>query len=416
MISIQENQLSDIQLKLIKDKEELEKLLNLNINKEYKREANRIIDIYAIKVKEIISIVKRENFLIEKIEKKHLEIKEVLKNLVTLCYRFEDNKKVQRIIDSIHLKEIGIIFVIIDNLTQNFSKKKLSIDQEIYFFKLLMRPIEEQKKIYLAIDNKDLPEGYIDSIFYVLIKVNFLVVQTKKSLKEKIKIDQKNRISIENLKSLDNHKKQLHNLIHSFVVFSKKTNEDLAINLSGISWEIYDAISETISDVSWCKISYANGVLRLVTNGEKHENFKGNIGDLIVYFCDFKEIDYYNFGSKTEKNDKLGVSKEPDVSYGFNGNKKTIDLAVEVNYSSGSLKDLERYKVLEIKEVWMWDNKENLLFFSLEDDQYIEIKTSRFLAPLTPEIIKQCAILMREKKAITGKKEMIRIVEELELI
>ncbi|MEM9275408.1 MAG: Uma2 family endonuclease [Cyanobacteria bacterium P01_F01_bin.143] len=331
MISIQENQLSDTQLKLIKDNEELKNLLNLNIN--------------------------------------------------------------------------------VDNLIQKFSKNELGISQKIDFLKQVISIAEEQKKVYLKIEDKDSLEGYIDSIFYILIKVNYLVIQTIKSLKDK-----NEKAKIEDLKKLDTYKEKLYNLIYSLIIFSKKINEDLMINLSEIPWEIYEAVSETISDVSWCKISYANGVLKLVTNGEKHENIKGNIGDLIVYFCDFKEIDYYNFGSKTEKNDKLGVSKEPDVSYGFNGNKKTIDLAVEVNYSSGSLKDLEKYKALEIKEVWMWDNKENLLFFSLEENQYIEIKTSIFLTPLTPEIIKQCAILMREKKAITGKKEMIRIVEELELI
>ena len=43
--------------KLSDSKVELEKLLNLDINEKYKKEANRIIDIYELKVKELTLIV-----------------------------------------------------------------------------------------------------------------------------------------------------------------------------------------------------------------------------------------------------------------------------------------------------------------------------------------------------------------------
>ena len=46
----------------------------------------------------------------------------------------------------------------------------------------------------------------------------------------------------------------------------------------------------------------------------------------------------------------------------------------EIKYGSGSVKDLEKYKMLEVKEVWIWDKQENISFFILENNQYSEIQ------------------------------------------
>ena len=400
--------------KLSDSKVELEKLLNLDINEKYKKEANRIIDIYELKVKELTLIVKEKNFLIDKAFEKHLEIKEILKELVKLCYSFEEYEKVQKIIDSIKLKEVGIIFILVNQSIERFTKKKSNIEQKISFIEQTLSLVEDQEKVYLDTDNKNLIEGYIDFTFYVFLKINFLIIQLIEDLEQK-NINKEKETRRQRLIKSNDYKNKIYNLIYSFITFSRKSDEDIIIALAKIPWEVYEAISETMGDASWCKFSYLDGVLELVANGEKYENFKGNIGDLIVYFCDDREIDYYNFGSKTEENKKAKVSKEPDVSYGFGDNKKTIDLAVEINYSSGSIKDLEKYKLLKIKEVWMWDKEENLAFFALENNQYSEIKTSKFLAPLTPEIIRKCAILMREKTSIIGKKEMIKMIENLDV-
>ncbi|MGK7895166.1 MAG: Uma2 family endonuclease [Xenococcus sp. (in: cyanobacteria)] len=404
--------------KLSDSKVELEKLLNLDINEKYKKEANRIINIYESKVKELTFIVKDKNFLIDEAFKKHLEIKGLLKELVKLCYRFEEYEKLQTIIDSIKLKEVGIIFILVNQGIERFTKKKSNIQQQISFLEQTLSFVKEQEKVYLDTDNNNLISGFVDFTFYVFLKINFLIIQLIEKLEQKnkgFKIDKEKETRREILIELHQYKKQIYDSIYSFITFSRKNDEDIIIALAKIPWEVYEAISKTMGDASWCQFSYLDGVLELVANGEKHENFKGNIGDLIVYFCDDREIDYYNFGSKTEENKKARVSKEPDVSYGFYGNKKSIDLAVEINYSSGSIKDLEKYRLLKIKEVWMWDKKENILFFALENNQYSQIKTSKFLAPLTPEIIRKCAILMREKTSRLGKKEMIKMVKEIEL-
>ena len=62
--------------------------------------------------------------------------------------------------------------------------------------------------------------------------------------------------------------------------------------------------------------------------GRSHEKIKENIANLIVAYCDAKEIDYYNIGSTALE--KSNVGKEPEVSYAIATDKEFPDLAIEV--------------------------------------------------------------------------------------
>ena len=266
--------------KLSNSKIEFEKLLNLDTNKKYKKEANIIIDTYESKLKELTLILKEKNFLINKAFEKHLEITKIHKKIVTLCCKFEEYEKVQTIVDSINLTEVGIIFILVAQDIESFAKKKSNIEQKISFIEQTLSLVKDQEKVYLETNNENLIEGYVDFIFYVFLKINFLVIQLIEKLKQKNKgfeINEKKETRIQRLQILNTYKNEIYNLIYSFVTFSRKNDEDIIIALSEIPWEVYEAISETMGDASWYKFSYLDGVLELVANGEKHENFKGNI-------------------------------------------------------------------------------------------------------------------------------------------
>jgi Uma2 family endonuclease len=89
--------------------------------------------------------------------------------------------------------------------------------------------------------------------------------------------------------------------------------------------------------------------------------------------------------STTLKNPPL-VGKEPDVSFAFGTKKSLPDLAIEVVYSSGGIADLEKYKYLGIKEVWIWQN-EQIKFYKLVDSNYVEIQTSNCLSKLSSDFL-----------------------------
>lgn len=184
----------------------------------------------------------------------------------------------------------------------------------------------------------------------------------------------------------------------------QRFKDDLYI-FNDFSWENYQKLLAEVGDEYNFKISYFSGVLEVISPGRSHEKIKENIANLIVAYCDAKEIDYYNIGSTTLK--KSNVSKEPDVSYAIATDKDFPDLAVEVNYSSGGINDLEIYRVLGIKEVWIWNKDDILSFYILENQQYIKRESSYFLAGLTIKLVEKYIKLMNTGNTRVIKQEFI---------
>lgn len=118
-----------------------------------------------------------------------------------------------------------------------------------------------------------------------------------------------------------------------------------------------------------------------------HERIATTISILINAYCRRHLIDYYAFGSSDIKVAPI-AGKQPDLSYCFQTEKDTPDLAVEVIFSSGGIKDLDKYKVLKVKEVWLWE-KEQLKFFTLINNKYQQIQNSKCLDELNAKFLRQ---------------------------
>ena len=188
--------------------------------------------------------------------------------------------------------------------------------------------------------------------------------------------------------------------------------DDLYI-FSNVEWSEYENLLEKIGDISWCRISYLEGLLEIMAPGRKHERIKELTGRLIIAYCDAKEIDYFSFGSTTLKNKKFKVGKEPDTSYAIEVDKQVPDIAVEVNQTSGSVNDLEKYKRLGIQEVWLWDKNDTLEFHILTGKDYRKSPKSKFLNPLESKIVQKYVEIMQEQGERLGKQEFIKIINSL---
>ena len=147
--------------------------------------------------------------------------------------------------------------------------------------------------------------------------------------------------------------------------------------------------------------------------GRKHERIKELTGRLIVAYCDEKEIDYFSFGSTTLKNKEFKVGKEPDTGYAIAIDKELPDIAVEVNQTSGSNNDLEKYKRLGIQEVWIWDKNDKLEFYILTKNEYQKSLKSKFLNNLESNIVQKYVEIMKEQGERIGKKEFIILINSL---
>ncbi|BAZ45585.1 hypothetical protein NIES4102_26100 [Chondrocystis sp. NIES-4102] len=155
---------------------------------------------------------------------------------------------------------------------------------------------------------------------------------------------------------------------------------------SNTSWDEYEAILQQKANSSAYRISFLNGVVKIISPSRNHEIIKDFIYLLIVAYCDAIKLDYYPLGSTTLKQKDKSVGKEPDTSFCFGSIKQIPDLAVEVIFSSGSVEDLEKYQKLCVKEVWFWINNQ-LEIYSLVDDSYQKQNSSGNLPGLDTSLL-----------------------------
>lgn len=159
--------------------------------------------------------------------------------------------------------------------------------------------------------------------------------------------------------------------------------EDQLLILTGLSWTDFEQL--TNEEYLGYRASYKNGEIIIVSPGRNHERIAEIIRVLIVAYCQKYNKSYFPFGSTTLKKPPL-VGKEPDAAYAFDEDKNLPDLAIEVIFSSGSLDDLDKYKTLGIKEVWIWQNQE-LKFYQLENENYQETKISFHLSKINSNVL-----------------------------
>ncbi len=163
----------------------------------------------------------------------------------------------------------------------------------------------------------------------------------------------------------------------------KFAQSDQILILTDTNWEYYEKLDAP--EYNSYLISFLKGEITIVSPGRNHEIIADMIRDIITGYCRKFNIRYYTFNS-TRLKEEGKEGKEPDVAYAFNVDKDKPDLAVEVNFSSGSLNDLTKYQYLKIEEVWIWQHKE-IKFYLLQDSNYVEIDESVNLKGIQSKIL-----------------------------
>ncbi len=158
---------------------------------------------------------------------------------------------------------------------------------------------------------------------------------------------------------------------------------DQTLIVAGATWADYEKFDSI--EYPGYRVSYFNGVITIVSPSLNHETIAEVINYLVVAYCRQYNLLYFPMRSTTLKNPPL-VGKEPDVSFAFGTKKSLPDLAIEVVYSSGGIADLEKYKYLGIKEIWIWQN-EQIKFYKLVDYNYLEIQMSNCLFKLSSDFL-----------------------------
>jgi Uma2 family endonuclease len=167
--------------------------------------------------------------------------------------------------------------------------------------------------------------------------------------------------------------------------------------LQGISWNLYENLLAEIGDDGKARLSYYRGDLEFMTPLFEHEKSNRSIERLISTIAETLDRDYALAGSMTIKRPDLAAGKEPDSCYYF-ANELAVrgktkldftqdpppDLAIEIDITSSSIKQLSLYATLGVGEVWRYDGA-ILTFYQLQSGSYVSVDRSPTFPILSPD-------------------------------
>jgi Uma2 family endonuclease len=180
------------------------------------------------------------------------------------------------------------------------------------------------------------------------------------------------------------------------------SRQDQLFGLPSLSWQQFKKIQNSFVDISHIRLSYLRGTLEIMTLNEPHEAIVAALEALLIFYCVEIGIELYDTGSTTREKAEAEVSLQPDTSYFIGGSegKDYPDLAIEVIFTSGSIKKLDQYKYLGVKEVWLWRN-EKLSLYRLQEQDYELVSRSQFFPNLDIDLLTNCALIHLREKNIT---------------
>jgi Uma2 family endonuclease len=185
--------------------------------------------------------------------------------------------------------------------------------------------------------------------------------------------------------------------------------------VSGVSWESYEKLLAKLEDNSHYRITYLDEILEIVSPSQKHETVKSRIGFLKEFYFYKKQIKHTPMGSTTVKNRLKKAGAEPDECYCIGKLKDIPDLAIEVTITSGSIKKLETYLRLGVKEVWFWKNSGFSLYYLREEVPsrfaqtygYEQVHSSVLIPSLNIGFLTECVLIPDQIQACSKFEEGI---------
>lgn len=168
---------------------------------------------------------------------------------------------------------------------------------------------------------------------------------------------------------------------------------DQRIVLSGRTWEQFRLIQQGFEASPGVRLSYYDGTIEILMPGREHEVFKGIIALLLGIFFEENNIEFEPTGAMTQEREKV-VSAQADESYCIGTSKPIPDLVIEVVFTSGGAAKLQRYQVLEVSEVWFWQDGVFTLY-RLRQDGYEQVSQSEIpeLITLDFDLLTRCVLL-----------------------
>lgn len=170
------------------------------------------------------------------------------------------------------------------------------------------------------------------------------------------------------------------------------------------TWEQFKYLQKGFENSRGIRLFYFDGTVEILMPGKAHELFKSVIGFLVETFLFSQRVGFEPTGSMTQEVEAV-ASVEADESYTIQGQK----LSIEVNFTSGDISKLDRYRAIGINEVWIWEDGV-LEMYCLEADGYKRVENSAIpaLSQIDSKQLSDC-ILLGETNRIIAAETLLKL-------
>jgi Uma2 family endonuclease len=178
------------------------------------------------------------------------------------------------------------------------------------------------------------------------------------------------------------------------------------IAIRGVSWEIYDRLSDAISEGQPVSLAYDGNDLEIMTIGRTHEDFKDLLGRLVNAITDDLHLPCRGAGQTTWKRPEIERGLEGDRTYYFRpetlrqdaqarrrgardiAEYPNPDLAIEIDLSPPEVDRPGIYAALRVPEIWRFNGEVAEIAQLGRDGKYTPTASSRFLLIRPEEIVR----------------------------
>ena len=164
-------------------------------------------------------------------------------------------------------------------------------------------------------------------------------------------------------------------------------DSDQIVVFHDVTWEDYERVLEIRGDKSAPRINYLEGELEIMSPSRDHEQIKNIIGHIVEAWCIDHGIRAISAGSWTVKGQEEDGAAEADECYIFGtAPRDRPQLAIEVDWSRGSIDKLRLYEKLGVDEVWIC-RKGVIEVHVLAGKRFVKAERSRLLPALDLELL-----------------------------
>jgi Uma2 family endonuclease len=162
---------------------------------------------------------------------------------------------------------------------------------------------------------------------------------------------------------------------------------DQRVTLRNVGWSEYEALLAMRDESAVPRISYLEGMLELMSPSQDHEILKKKLARLVEAYADELGLELEGYGSWTLKRSELERGAEPGECYSIGPAKDVPALAIEVVWTSGGLNKLEIYRLLGVREVWVWEQGD-IRVVALRGDRYEKVARSESLPQIDLDLVR----------------------------